>query len=224
MLVTAILNLQGAAGATAGHRVLDLQEVFGSEPGGHRLLGIEHGQGCVPGEPLGDGFDEAGFVAVADDEAGAGCGQITGTALGVAAGGHDEGVRLPPAGAAHRATGIGIAGTGDRARVDDIDVRLLVEGDDLVTATLEPGAEGFGLVMVQLAAKVLDGHPQRGRTVTRRRRGVAHRKIGGGLVRKAGRSRQNRAERPVAEGDGRATEKLWDAPNRRKRPACARRL
>ena len=141
---------------------------------------------------MGDGFDEAGLVAVADDEAGAGIGQIVRPALCVTPRGDDEGIRLPAAGTAYRAPGVGITGPGDRARVDDVDIRPLVEGDDLVTASLESGAEGLGLVLVQLAAEMLYGHAQRG----------------SGLVRKAGRGRQGRAERPVAEGDGRETEKV----------------
>ena len=163
MLVAAVLDLQGAAGAAIGHGAVDLQEARGGGPpagGGARGRGLHlaDARGCRGGAEVGaHAVDEAGLVGVRDHQAGAGAAQLLGPALGVAAGGHHQGPGIVPEGAAHGAARVGVAGAGDRAGVDHVHVGFLGEGDDPPAAAAEPGLEGLGLVLVQLAAEMMDG-------------------------------------------------------------------
>ena len=101
--------------------------------------------------------DETGLVGIGDHQAGPGPAQFLGPPLGVAAGGHHQRLGVASAGPAHGAARIGVAGAGDRAGVDHVHVGFLGEGDHAPAAAVEPGLEGLGLVLVQLAAEVVDG-------------------------------------------------------------------
>ena len=163
VLVAAVLDLQGAAGAALGHGPVDLQEAPGGGPpagGGARCRGRRGGlveAGGVRPEMGAHAVHEAGLVGVGDHQAGAGPTQLLGPALGVTAGGHHQRLGIAPAGPAHGAARIGVAGAGDRAGVDHVHVGFLGEGDHPPAAVVESGLEGLGLVLVQLAAEVVDG-------------------------------------------------------------------
>ena len=102
-------------------------------------------------------------MGVADDPADAGERfEVGGTPLGVAAGSDNHGVRLLAPGPTYRSAGVGIPGTRYRAGVDDVDVCRFTEGHHLVPLILKSGTEGFGLVLIELAAKMLHRHAQRG--------------------------------------------------------------
>ena len=131
VLVAAVLNLQRAAGAALRNSAVDCEKLLGTGARGW-------GEICY-GRPLQMRFqhcDQLALLAIADDEIGAGFVQLIGAPLGITAGGDYGGIRVAAAGTAHGFARVGIAGAGDRAGVDDVDIGLAGEGHDMVTAVI----------------------------------------------------------------------------------------
>jgi len=85
-----------------------------------------------------------------------------GLGRGVAAGHHDERPGRPPLGVAGELARVLIGLAGDRAGVDDVDVRRLLEGHEHIARLLEGLADLLAVVLVDLAAQRLKGQARWG--------------------------------------------------------------
>ena len=178
VLVAAVLDLQGAARAAILDGSMDLQKVAGA--GITPWLCIGH----VPA--LKAGFEmrlQVDLLIVADDQVGARGADLFGLALGIATGGHHEGARVGPAGAAHGLARVGVPRAGHGAGVYHVHVGFGVEGHDFVSGKTEASLERFDLVEIELAADILESHPP---GASRGRRGHGQRTQRTCLIRKTG--------------------------------------
>ena len=110
--------------------------------------------------PLGEGQGgELGFVLIADDQGDFGhLAEFGGGALGVAAGGNHDGVRVGAAGGAEGLAGFGVGGGGYGAGVDDDDVGSGVVVHGAAAGLGELAGQGGAVGLVQLAAVGGDGN------------------------------------------------------------------
>ena len=89
-------------------------------------------------------------------------GQFGGGALGIAAGGHNQGVGIGAAGGAQGLAGFGVGGGGNGAGVEDVDVGGGGRGDQLAAGRLKAAGQLAAVGLVQLAAVGVDGNPAAG--------------------------------------------------------------
>ena len=152
VLVAAVLDLQGAAGAAPGYDSFDFEEAAARCPPGWRPR-------LLAGEVALHQLQELGLAVVAEHQVSPGCGEVAGAPLGVTAGGHHRGPRVPAPCPAHRLARIGVARSGNGAGIYHADVRFPVP-DHGVPAAVESVLQRLEFVLVQLAADVREGNPQ----------------------------------------------------------------
>ena len=112
---------------------------------------------------FGDGqLNQRRLFRIADDQGYFGhTAEFIGGPLGVAAGGHHQGIRIRASGRAEGLARLGVGGGGDGAGVDDDDVGVVVRVNQAVAGLGEPAGQYGAVGLIELAAVGFNGDGSR---------------------------------------------------------------